>query len=386
MKEKEKIIVNDLNEFFENEEIEDVDEFFSDEEDVVTPKKKEKKEEEDEKKKSKKREDFDPFEEEDEEEEDEPNKKAEKHTEKKEEEEEKVEVSNIDIVNILKEKGLINFELEEGEELNEEDALDLIEEGFETSVQERVEDIFKDSPLIVKQFNKFVIDGGDPMEFISTYQTVSKGDLSLNIDLSKEETQQKVLEKLLKEEGLDNDLIETQLQFLKDGGKLKAFAEKKYNNWKEAEIKKQEKLLKEQEALKEEKRTREKEYKKEISDFVSKTEKIGTLSLTKNDKKNIVPYIIDRNVRLRNGQTISSFYADLESVLSKKETLLQLAKLLKSRDKAGNFDFKEIEKDLQSSVTKNVKNKLNKEENRVHSSRNRSGGSKMTLIDFLEEN
>ena len=79
------------------------------------------------------------------------------------------------------------------------------------------------------------------MKFISTFKSTSKDGLTLNIDLNKEENQQKVLEVLLKEEGLDDDLIETQLTFLKDGGKLKAFAEKKYNNWKEAEVKKQEK-------------------------------------------------------------------------------------------------------------------------------------------------
>lgn len=380
MKKEEKVKINSLDNFFNEEEVVDLDDFFSDEDDIVTPKKKEEKKEEDDHKKEEEEKD-DPFEDEDEEEEEKDDPKK-----KKEEKDEKKEISNVEMINTLKERGIINFELEEGEELTEEDALDLIEESFETSVQEQVESLFKDLPPVVKQFNKFVYDGGDPMKFISTFKSISKDGLTLNIDLNKEENQQKVLEVLLKEEGLDDDLIETQLTFLKDGGKLKAFAEKKYNNWKEAEVKKQEKLLEEQEAIKEQRRFKEKEYKKDISDFVSKNEKIGPLPLTKNDKKNIVSYITDRNVKLKNGQSISSFYADLESVLSKKETLLQLAKLLRLRDKTGNFDFKEIEKDIQSSVTKNLKNKINKEENRSLSSRDRSRENKITLIDFLEGN
>ena len=103
-------------------------------------------------------------------------------------------------------------------------------------------------------------------------------------------------------------------------------------------------FLKNKKLLKSKEDLRKKEYKKDISDFVSKNEKIGPLTLTKSDKKDIVSYITDRNVKLKNGQSISSFYADLESVLSKKETLLQLAKLLRLRDRTGNFDFKEIEK------------------------------------------
>ena len=379
-KEKERIKISDVSEFFEQTSEEKIDKFFADEdEDIVSieeyeekyPDEKEKKEDS---KKSKKNEEEEIFSDEEEEFE---GKKKEKNPE------ETTTISDVNIVMKLKEKGLIDFDLEEGQELTEEEASDLLEESLEAAVQQNLADIFRDLPPVVKDFNKFVSDGGDPMEFIKTYKNHAEKGLSLGMDLSKDETQEKVLRILFAEEGLDDDLIDSQIDFLKDNGKLKSLSEKKYQAWSKSVAEEQRKLLEKQEEDKKDKKEKEKKYRRDLSDFIASNDTVGDLKLNKRDKNSLTSYIMDRNVKLQNGQFISSFYADLNSVLGNTEATVQLAKLLKLRDKAGKFSFKEIEKDIETSVTKKIKDKINNEDNHKPSNRQGSGFKKKSLVDFL---
>lgn len=379
-KEKERIKISDVSEFFEQTSEEKIDKFFEDEDEDIgsieedeekDPDEKEKKEDS---KKSKKNEEEEIFSDEEEETEGE---KKEKNSE------ETTTISDVNIVMKLKEKGLIDFDLEEGQELTEEEASDLLEESLEAAVQQNLADIFKDLPPIVKDFNKFVSDGGDPMEFIKTYKNHAEKGLSLGMDLSKDETQEKVLRILFAEEGLDDDLIDSQIDFLKDNGKLKSLSEKKYQAWSKSVAEEQRKLLEKQEEDKKDKKEKEKKYRRDLADFIASNDTVGDLKLNKRDKNSLTSYIMDRNVRLQNGQLISSFYADLNSVLGNTEATVQLAKLLKLRDKAGKFSFKEIEKDIETSVTKKIKDKINNEDNHKPSNRQGSGFKKKSLVDFL---
>lgn len=379
-KEKERIKISDVSEFFEQTSEEKIDKFFEDEDEDIgsieedeekDPDEKEKKEDS---KKSKKNEEEEIFSDEEEETE---GKKKEKNPE------ETTTISDVNIVMKLKEKGLIDFDLEEGQELTEEEASDLLEESLEAAVQQNLADIFKDLPPIVKDFNKFVSDGGDPMEFIKTYKNHAEKGLSLGMDLSKDETQEKVLRILFAEEGLDDDLIDSQIDFLKDNGKLKSLSEKKYQTWSKSVAEEQRKLLEKQEEDKKDKKEKEKKYRRDLADFIASNDTVGDLKLNKRDKNSLTSYIMDKNVRLQNGQFISSFYADLNSVLGNTEATVQLAKLLKLRDKAGKFSFKEIEKDIETSVTKKIKDKINNEDNHKPSNRQGSGFKKKSLVDFL---
>ena len=379
-KEKERIKISDVSEFFEQTSEEKIDKFFEDEDEDIgsieedeekDPDEKEKKEDS---KKSKKNEEEEIFSDEEEETE---GKKKEKNSE------ETTTISDVNIVMKLKERGLIDFDLEEGQELTEEEASDLLEESLEAAVQQNLADIFRDLPPIVKDFNKFVSDGGDPMEFIKTHKNHAEKGLSLGMDLSKDETQEKVLRILFAEEGLDDDLIDSQIDFLKDNGKLKSLSEKKYQAWSKSVVEEQRKLLEKQEEDKKDKKEKEKKYRRDLADFITSNDTVGDLKLNKRDKNSLTSYIMDRNVKLQNGQFISSFYADLNSVLGNTEAMVQLAKLLKLRDKAGKFSFKEIEKDIETSVTKKIKDKINNEDNHKPSNKQGSGFKKKSLVDFL---
>ena len=384
-KEKEKIKVSDISDFFETGSEEAADKFFNDEEeDIITPEEEEedddenkKKKEEKEKKDSKRKEESAIFNEEED---------PSKEKNKGEKPDNLDKVSDVSVVMKLKERGLIDFELEEGENLTEEEARDLLEESLESAVEQNLSELFKNLPPVVKDFNKFVSDGGDPIEFIKTYKQHNEKGLSLDMDLSKEETQEKVLRMLFAEEDLDEDLIDTQIDFLKDNGKLKTMAEKKYQTWAKASSEAQKKLLEKQEEEKRNIKEKEKKYRRDLSEFISSNDAVGELKLNKSDKNSLTSYIMDKNVKLQNGQTVSSFYADLNNVLANTEAMVQLAKLLKLRDKAGKFSFKEIEKDIETSVTKKIKNKINNEDNHSPSSRQRTETQKKSLVEFLNLN
>lgn len=372
-KEKEKIKISDVSEFFEQTSEEKIDKFFEEEEeDIVSMEEDNEKEKKEDPKKSKKNEEEEIF-----------NNEEEDIEKKEKNPEETTTISDVNIVMKLKERGLIDFDLEEGQELTEEEASDLLEESLEAAVQQNLADIFKDLPPIVKDFNKFVSDGGDPMEFIKTHKNHAEKGLSLGMDLSKDETQEKVLRLLFAEEGLDDDLIDSQIDFLKDNGKLKNLSEKKYQTWSKSVAEEQKKLLEKQEEDKKDKKEKEKKYRRDLADFIASNDTVGNLKLNKGDKNSLTSYIMDRNVKLQNGQFISSFYADLNSVLGNTEAIVQLAKLLKLRDKAGKFSFKEIEKDIETSVTKKIKDKINNEDNHTPSNRQTSGFKKKSLVDFL---
>lgn len=372
---KKEVKISGLSEFFNQEKEEDVDKFFSDDENIVQVDETEEEEEEKEKKEKKKKEEKKVVIINDDDDEDDEKKE-------KKGKEEKV-INNKDILKILTSKKIISLDIEDEEEIEEDDAIELIREGFEEAVAQNVESIFKNLPKVVKDFNKFVSNGGDPSVFINSFKTTNdKGTLSLKMNLSTEDQQEKVLRALFEEEGLDKDLIDSQIDFLKDSGKLKQLVEKKYQIWSSVKEKEQDNLIEQQERIRENNKEKEKSYRKEISSFISEKDKVGDITLSKQDKRELASYILDKDVMLKNGQTISSFYADLQEVIGKKESLIQLAKILRLRNKAGNFDFTDLKKELETSVTKKVKENI-KEGEDPHGSKEKGRNKDLSLVDFL---
>ena len=66
------------------------------------------------------------------------------------------ELSNSGVLNFLKEKGLVDYELEEDQELTEEDAEALLEDAFEESLDSRLEETLTGLPDRVKNLVKYV--------------------------------------------------------------------------------------------------------------------------------------------------------------------------------------------------------------------------------------
>jgi len=80
---------------------------------------------------------------------------------------EKFKGNNISVLNTLKEKGFLDYELEEGEELTEELAEELIEDKFEESVEKKVKELLTELPEMAQQLIQFTVKGGNPVDFIN---------------------------------------------------------------------------------------------------------------------------------------------------------------------------------------------------------------------------
>lgn len=261
------------------------------------------------------------------------------------------EISTKSTLNFLKEKGILDYELEEGEELTDEKAEELLEDSYAESVDERVKELTEDFPDILKQMVNYHKNGGDVTELISNIRT--KSTINKDTDLTQEANQELVIREQLAAEGHDEEYISTNIDFLKDSGKLESTSKKLFDKI----VKKQADVLKAQTKAQEDAKIAAKQkqraFKSEIASHLKDNETIGKIKFSSKDKKDLPSYISDTSVKLEGGQTISPLQRDLYKALQDKDKTLLLAKVLRS-----DFDFSDISKAVTTEVTKEVKKGL----------------------------
>lgn len=266
--------------------------------------------------------------------------------------------STISAAKLLMDKGIVDFELEEGEDLTEETALELLEEGFAAGVENKLEDLLTELPTELKALNKYVINGGDMNTFLSKMATVGKpSGITSALNISEEKNQELVVKQMYKDEGMDDDFIEAQIESLKDTGKLGVFAKKKFEKWKEQDAKTSENEAKKQEEYAKQQREKARQYYSDLKTIVSKEDFDG-IKLSSKDKAELPVYMTERNIHLDNGAVVTPFNQNLMEVLQNQKASIQLAKLLKDRKEDGSFDFSQVEKTATSKVVKEVKDNL----------------------------
>ena len=293
---------------------------------------------------------------------------------------------NISVLNALKEKGYIDYELEEGEELTEELADELIEEKFEESVDNKVKELFNELPDLAKQLIQYSIKGGNINDFINTI--TADTNIKMDIDLEKEENQISVLKQLLRLEDKDDEEIETEIEYLKDSNKLKLISEKKFNKYKAEVDGRQKKLIEEQAEEVENQKRLVKESKNKISTFLSKTEELDGVKFSKEDKKVLPSYMNDKTIKLQNGSTITQMQKELFYDIPKNEkALIQLATLLKNRNEDGSFNFDSIVKSTKTKVVQEVRQELRRNKSSIPgNSTTQNRQSEKSLADYFMKN
>jgi len=265
--------------------------------------------------------------------------------------------TTISAAKLLVDKGIIEYELEEGEELDEDIALELLEEGFENSVDNKIRDLMSGLPTELQALNKYVINGGDMNDFLSRLNTIGKtSGITQNLDITDEKNQILVVTEMRKQEGMDEDFIDTEIENLKDTGKLEVFAKKKFEQWKKQDAAESQKEAQKQEEYAKIQREKARQYYASIRNTVN--EEFDGIRLSLKDKNEIPSYMTDRNVKLNNGAVVTKFNQGLMEVLQNESASIQLAKLLRDRKKDGTFDFSQIEKTATTKVVKEVKDNI----------------------------
>lgn len=286
--------------------------------------------------------------------------------------------SKITSLEMLKEKGLVNYELEEGEELTEEKAEELLEDGFEESLNNRIKDLFEEMPPMVKELNKFVLDGGTPEEFLATHKK-SSSTITEDMDMSEVSNQKMIVKKALQEEGHDEDYIETHLEFLEEKDKLEMMAEKHYKKWEAKNQESKKEILRRQEDYKKSLKENERALKHTVSSFITENKEINGLKFSTQDKTVLPNYMSRRSVKLENGQEITEMQRDLYSAMQDENKAILIAKLLKT-----DFDFSSIKNSAATEVTKKTKEELRRSKSTKQPPKAGSSmGKRKSLADLL---
>lgn len=291
-------------------------------------------------------------------------------------------VNNKQTLEFLKEKGLVDYELEEGKELTEEEAENLLEDSWEKALEAEVESTIKDLPQDIKDLIKFASKGGNVGELLGKMVQHATSGLTKNSDISNEDVQVLAVTMDLRNQGYDQEYIDDQIEFLKEKDKLEGIAKKSYD-----------KIIAEQEAetagqVQRQKETAElrkkqaREYKSNITTHINGLAETNGLPISKQDKISLPTYISEPNVELQDGRFVSEMQADLFKVMADKDKIVLLAKLLKT-----DFDFSAIERKKQSQAARGVREAVERVD-RKELSNSESGGhksNKKALWDMLED-
>lgn len=256
----------------------------------------------------------------------------------------------------LKNLGIFDFELEEGVNLDENLAKEIIEDQFDGFIDDRVKVLFEDLPEDLKTMNKYVLNGGRLEDILNM---ISEKKLDTDLDLDLIENQERIVKAMLKRNNkyLSDENIQTQVEMLRDAGKLYDIATAELNGLKEEEELRKQQILEEQERAYKERKEQIRKAKQEVLEYVSKNSEIGGLRFKKGDREKLPTYIHDKTVKLQDGNLITEFEKDLfYEVLNNKTAMLQLATLLKHRNQDGSFNFDSIYKQAQTDATRDLQN------------------------------
>lgn len=285
--------------------------------------------------------------------------------------------ANVSFLNQLKERGLADFELEEGEELTDERAAELIEDSYEQGLEKRMGDMLAELPPVTRDLVKFAVNGGNESEFLAKLKNQpSVTAITKDMDLSDEKNQELVIRKQLESEDHDQEYIDSNIEFLKESGKLATLSEKYHQKIIARDEKQRAADLKAIEDRKKASKESLRKFKKDLASHLETTQEYKGFKFGKNDAKELPSYISEPKIQTDNG-AVSEFQRDLFNVLQNKEKSVLLAKLIKS-----DFDFSPVEKSTKTKQTKKVQEDVRRT-NSKSSGSSRSRDSKTFLAEFF---
>lgn len=290
-------------------------------------------------------------------------------------------VNNKQTLEFLKEKGLVDYELEEGKELSEEEAEHLIEDSWEKALEAEVEATIKDLPQDIKDLIKFASKGGDVGELLGKMVQHATSGITKNSDIENEDVQVLAVTMDLRNQGYDQEYIDSQIEFLKDSNKLGLISKKSFDKIVEQQEAETAGQVQRQKESVEFRKKQAREYKTNITTHINSLNEMGGLPISKQDKTTLPTYISEPNVELQDGRFVSEMQADLFKVMADKDKIVLLAKLLKT-----DFDFSAIERKKQTQAARGVREAVERSD-RKELLNSESGGhksNKKALWDMLE--
>lgn len=281
------------------------------------------------------------------------------------------EVTSKSTLAFLKEKGLINYEEDQENPLSEQEAESLLEDSWEASIESAVEETIKDLPDELKQLIKFASKGGDVGQLLGKMVQHATAVVNKNSNIEDEQVQIMSVTMDLRNQGYDQEYIDSQIEFLQEKGKLEGVAKKAFNKIVQEQEEETASEVKRQKEIVETKKKLAREYKSNITSHINSLEEAGGFPLSKQDKTTLPTYISEPTVELQDGRVVSEMQADLFKVMADKDKIVLLAKLLKT-----DFDFSAIERKVQSKTTRGIKEEIQRVDKKSSITNSSSGGHK----------
>ena len=191
----------------------------------------------------------------------------------------------------LTEKGFINFEAEEGKELTEEEAANVLEDSWENSIEEGIEDSIKGLPAEIQDLIRVASKNGDYKTLMQKMASGSNSGFDATSDIETEEVQILALTEDLRNQGYDAEEIETQIEFLKEKDKLATMGKKAFDKLVAKKEQDRKAYVKQVADQKETVKKNARDYKANLITHISAIDEVKGLTLNKKDKETLPSYI-----------------------------------------------------------------------------------------------
>ena len=283
----------------------------------------------------------------------------------------------------LSEKGFINFEAEEGKELTEEEAANVLEDSWENSIEEGIEDSIKGLPAEIQDLIRVASKNGDYKTLMQKMASGSNSGFDATSDIEIEEVQILAITEDLRNQGYDAEEIETQIEFLKEKDKLATMGKKAFDKLVAKKEQDRKAYVKQVADQKETVKKNARDYKANLITHISAIDEVKGLTLNKKDKETLPSYISDPTVELQDGRVISELQADLFKVMADKDQIVLLAKVLKS-----GFDFSSLERKAVSKEARDLKGNIQNQKEvtgTLSSSSPSKKAQKKAVWDYLDD-
>lgn len=263
-------------------------------------------------------------------------------------------VSSKSTLLFLKEKGLIDYELEEGTELTNELAEEILEDSYEDSIEAGVEEKIKGLPDFLKNMIKVAVAGGNVSALISNIANQTKTGITKDTDMTVEENQVLMMQHNLGTQGYDKEYIDTQIQMLKDTNKLELIATKAKEKFDTDTATQDAALVQRELQAKEKAKEDNRAYKAEVTTFVQATDNIKGLVINKKTKDVLPSFMSDLSVKMKDGRVITPYQEKLFAIFGDKEKNTLLATLVMN-----DFDFTSISNKTITEFSNGIRDNIN---------------------------
>lgn len=252
----------------------------------------------------------------------------------------------------LKSAGIFqNVEIKDNDEIDQDKFIELQDAEVEARVDEAFESFFSELDDDGKRFLKFKKEGGDTKKF---FDILKMGATRPTGDISDKKVQENIVRHYLSAyENTDDSDINDRIEWLESTGKLEKFAKAYDEKMKKVETERLKELQDLEEARKVDKENARKAFVEKLGSTLKEKDDVNGIPINKKDKEELVGYITKPVIKIAPNRFITQFQNDLREATGDHETLLILAKLIKSK-----FDLKDIKVNEKTKVVKDLKDKL----------------------------